>query len=486
MKAGPLAAWIAVGVISLQSGTLQIAHSAQCESPFQQRGYYITFMRMPTYDLADWRGIVDGIQRDNGNTLLLWIGGGFRSARFPVTWQYNKDHANIQHDFVRELIDYAHTRGIKVLLAFTPFGYDGVNQFPLEHPELRAIAKDGKPVEKFGIHCWGYNLCPSQPASQQFMLDYAREMFFDFYPNADGLMIESSDYAICHCEQCRGKFFEREFAFVKQISAEVWAKKPEATVVVYPHYFSGSQVPGLDARAAREKFDPRWTLFFTPHSAHLDAELIRQAKASLWSDDKPALHLPEDIRAGAQRAKAAGITGYIPSLEAFSFTPYEAEEGQPWLQGKRQIPLGFGWLPPGDAPYDALPMRVNRIAYREFTCNSDLSMEEFKTRLGREVFGDRSTSTSVDDLLALQAIFFTDRTWCMGAPLAMPERIDMQYRQLPPEKRRHYARQLESAEQIEKKYRDARGNGELQMHDITKWLVDQWTPARRKLLDVEN
>ena len=30
------------------------------QSPFQERGYYITFMRMPTYDLAAWKRIVDG------------------------------------------------------------------------------------------------------------------------------------------------------------------------------------------------------------------------------------------------------------------------------------------------------------------------------------------------------------------------------------------------------------------------------------------
>ena len=28
---------------------------AKSEDAFAQRGYYITFMRMPTYDLADWK-----------------------------------------------------------------------------------------------------------------------------------------------------------------------------------------------------------------------------------------------------------------------------------------------------------------------------------------------------------------------------------------------------------------------------------------------
>ena len=114
--------------------------------PFAQRGYYITFMRMPTYDLADWRRIIDGIHDDGGNTLLLWVAGAFRSRKFPITWAYNQEHKNVRKDFVQDLIDHAHARGIKVLLGFTPFGYDGVNQYPLEHPEARAIGKDGQPV----------------------------------------------------------------------------------------------------------------------------------------------------------------------------------------------------------------------------------------------------------------------------------------------------------------------------------------------------
>ena len=173
----------------------------------------------------------------------------------PITWKYNQDHANVRNDFVRDLIDHAHARGIKVLLGFTPFGYDGVNQYPLEHPETRAIGKDGKPVAMFGIGCWGYNLCPSRPESQRFMLDYAREMLA-FYPDADGLMIESSDYAVCHCPDCGPRFFAREFEFVKQISEDVWARKPDATVVVYPHYFNGAEVPGFGDQGGKTSLRP--------------------------------------------------------------------------------------------------------------------------------------------------------------------------------------------------------------------------------------
>src|SRR5262249_53673040 len=215
------------------------------------RGYYFTLCRMPMFGLNEWKRIFDGIHDDGGNTVILWVGGGFRSRRFPITWEYNRDHKNVQADFVHDLIDYAPTRQIRVLLGYTPFSYDGVNQYAFEHPELKAVQRNGKLAKLSGIHCWGYALNPSKEAAQRFMLDYVREMFFDFYPNADGMLIESSDYDICFCRQCQGHYYEREFQFVKAISQAVWARKPEATIAVYPHYFSGRSVPGFNVPAAK-------------------------------------------------------------------------------------------------------------------------------------------------------------------------------------------------------------------------------------------
>jgi hypothetical protein len=461
------------------------AADAHPEGPFAQRGYYITFMRMPTYDLADWKRIVNDIHDDGGNLLVLWVAGAFRSDQFPTTWRYNQDHENVRHDFVRDLIDHAHSKGIRVLLGFTPFGYDGVNQYPLDHPNLKAIAKDGKPVGAAGIGCWGYNLCPSKPESKRFMLDYVREMFFTFYPNADGLMVESSDYAICHCENCGERFFEQEFGFVKRISEEVWAKKPDAMIVVYPHYFSGAKVPGFDVKAARQPLDTRWTLFFTPHSAHLDPALIKQARTSLWWDDSPALRRPQDVQQGARRAKLAGVTGYIPSLEAYTFVATEPEEGQAWLKGRRQVPLGMGWLKDGDPPYDELPMRVQRIAYREFSRNPDLSFESFKEVLGREVFGPTATPQAVNDLLELQAVFATQRTWCQPSPLVCPDRVRaMSLRgALSPQTRADYRATLDRLRAIEQRHRDPTSPGEKELQQIARWVLDQWEGENRRWLD---
>src|ERR1041384_3063153 len=283
--------------------------------PFQLRGYYLTFMRMPVMGLKEWKEAVDCFKEDDVNVLILWTAGGFRSKKFPITWQYNIEHHNVTNDFMRELIDYAHTKNSRVLLGFTPFGYDGVNRYAIEHPELKAKKADGTPVDEFGIHCWGWNLCPAREESQRFMREYVGEMIFDFYPNADGLLIESSAYNICRCPACGPKFYEHEFAYVKWISEQVWKRKAQALIFVYPHYFTGQKVPGLDAIAARQEFDPRWGLAFSPHSSHFNAELIRKARESIYWSDAPILGTPHRVAEAALAGRNNQVTGFVPSME---------------------------------------------------------------------------------------------------------------------------------------------------------------------------
>ena len=454
--------------------------------PFATRGYYITLMRMPTYGLDEWKRAVDRFaDEDRINFLILWAAGGFKSKKFPVTWKYKAEHENVRQDFLRELIDHAHAKKIKVVLGFTPFAYDGTNQYPLEHPELAARDKDGKPVALGGIHCWGRHLCPSRPESQRFMLEYAREMIFDFYPNADGLLIESSDYSTCYCDDCRTRYFEKEFGFVRRISDELWAQRPDATILVYPHYFSGKPVPGFDNKGISETLDKRWTLFFTPHSAHLDAKLIDRAGASIYWDDTPALHGPEAIAAGARRARDAKVSGYVPSLEAFSFVPYMPEEGQRLLVGKRLVPYGFGWLPPEKLPYDELPVRVNRLAYREFSANPDLPFEAFKKTLATELLGPEATVADADDLLAVQRAFFSYRSWCQPSIIVSPETLAARKAAgaLPPEQVNDVHDALARLRGVEQRHRGADSAGPKELHQIARWVLRQWEGENARLLD---
>ena len=473
--------FIAVSLLASLATFGQVVTSEPC---LKQRGYYFTFMRMPTYDLHAWKRIVDNVHEDGGNTIILWVAGGFKSKLYPITWRYNQEHQNIQKDFLADLIHHAHSRKIKVLLGFTPFGYDGVNQLALEKPGLKALDKQQKPVTMFGIGCWGYNLCPSQAMSQSFMFNYIREMM-NYYPDADGLFIESSDYAACHCPKCGNDFFAREFEFVQAISKEQWRRKPEAQIIIYPHYFSGSKVPGFDINAARMPLDSRWTLFFTPHSAQIDAELVRKSKASIWWDDAPALRGPLQIKEGVLKAQSAGMTGYIPSFESFTFKSLMADEGQEWLKGRRQTPFGFAWLDPGMPAYEELPIVIQRIAYREFSRNPNLSMDGFKHILGSALFGEKSNPNLVEDALLLQQIFTQERTWCQPSLVASPDRVAALKKSgaLTQRQTQILSTQLEQMKNFSDKYEGTSDKVCQQIERISNWVLDQWKDRKELLLN---
>lgn len=452
-------------------------------SPFAHRGYYFTFSRMPTYGLEEWKQIIDCVRADEGNAVVLWIGGGFRSRKFPETWKYNQDHANVKLDFVKSLIDYAHTKEVAVLLGFTPFGYDGVNQMSLTRPDWRATGPDGKTTARFGFHSWGYNLCPGREDTRKFMLEYIRELCIDFYPNADGLMIESSDYAVCHCKDCGAKFYEHEFGFVKEITETVRKNNPDAIVTVYPHYFTGAKVPGLPATAAKLPFDRRWTLFYTPHSAHPEASLTKEARGAIWSDAAVARETPAAIRDGARRARDEGCTGYIPSFEVFTYVPTDPEEGQPDIVGKRQVPFGFGWLKEKQIPYNELPARVNRVAFREYTRDPDLPEADFRAALGKELFGERATDQAVDDALFLQKLFATGRLWVQPAPAVSPNRVRTlsAASQFSERQRAECREALQRVRAIESRSRLG-GEAFAELHRIAEWVTEQWAGDAEKLL----
>lgn len=444
-------------------------------------------MRMPTFGLSAWKQILDATAADGANTLILWMGGAFRSKRYPITWQWARDHENVKADFGRALIAHAHRRNIRVLLGFTPFGYDGVNQLPIERPELKAVGVDGKPVREFGIGCWGWNLCPARPESQRFMREYVREMTSEFYPEADGLFIESSDYAICHCAECGPNFFNHEFAFVRATSDEAWARRPDATIVVYPHYFSGAKLrfAFAEATASKQPFDPRWTLFFTPHSAAIEPDLVAQARSAWWWNEAPSRFDVAGIRNGVQKARDSGCDGYVPSLECYSYVPTHTEFGEPWLVGRRQVPFGFGWLKEGANPYGELPARAIRIAYRIGTQNPDLTDAEFRFRLGRELFGERGNAVLMEDLLELFRIFNTDRDWSVPGALTTPGlvRHRAEHGRLDEKKRALLREQLTRVRAMAARHRGARGRGARELFRVAQWLTEQWGPGHAAMLD---
>src|ERR1051325_2451735 len=455
---------------------LLIAMSASAGEPFQLRGYYLTFMRMPVMGLKEWKEAVDCFKEDDVNLLIVWTAGGFRSKKFPITWQYNQEHHNVTNDFMRELIDYAHTKKIRVLLGFTPFGYDGVNRYPIEHPELKAKKGDGTPVDEFGIHCWGWNLCPARAESQRFMREYISEMIFEFYPNADGLLIESSDYNICRCPECGPKYYDREFSFVKWISEEVWKRKPNATILVYPHYFAGGKIPGMDAVAGRQEFDSRWGLAFSPHSSHFKPELSAKPHERIGWSDAPILGTPRGVMEAARAARKNGVSGFVPSMEAFSYVTQHTEGGEPGEVGKRRKAFGMDTLGEGRMPYRALLARVQRFAFREFSHDPDLDFAEFERRLGKQICSDDAHGAAANHLLELQRIYTFESDWYWTSPLTDPEFFAMRAKHLkwPGQKLAEYRKNLERLKEISKRYGGSANAGEREMARVAGEVVNRW------------
>ncbi|MGB9620103.1 MAG: hypothetical protein ACPL7K_06810, partial [Armatimonadota bacterium] len=119
---------------------------------FPIRGYYVIPSRNQMWGLVEWKQYVDCMVEDNCNFLIYWIGGGFPSKRFPETWNYNKAHRNMTENFAGTVIDYAHEKGIEVVLGFTPYAYDGVASYASAHPDLAGKNPDGSIRRTQGIH----------------------------------------------------------------------------------------------------------------------------------------------------------------------------------------------------------------------------------------------------------------------------------------------------------------------------------------------
>ncbi len=185
----------------------------------------------------DWRGFVDWMVSHKINILNAWIFGvgfgiAYDSKRFPDL--VNRYHPNVKHEFMTQLIDYAHSRGIRVFMMINfPDQWTAVVK---RYPELAGKnfnpndIPDGpkwEDYQKFGEGVLGgtrdeslsnkYSwVCGSEPKTMQFWRSYLEDLL-DHYPKLDAIGGEFSenDYLVCNCHLCRGNhfaIFERYFA----------------------------------------------------------------------------------------------------------------------------------------------------------------------------------------------------------------------------------------------------------------------------------
>jgi hypothetical protein len=473
----------------LDKGTRTLRLPAPTDLP-SMRGYYLIPCRVQTWDLDQWKAAMDCFAEDGANTVVFWMAGAFRSKKFPETWQHNREHLNVRQDFVRELIDYARSKGIRMLLGLSPFAYDGVNQYPSQHPATRAKNADGSPIAEGGIFSFGHSLCPAVEESQRFMLDYAKEMIDDFYPNADGLFLESTDYGRCQCERCKTHYYEDEFRFVRAISDHVWKTRPNAPIIVYPHYFvnGGIQAQTTHGIGGGQTLDPRWTLFFTPHSADPNRpenrDLIGRARQSLYWDTAAIWGGPWQIRAGAQAARKLGAS-YFPSLEGYAYRATRREyDGEAFIVGRQLKPCGLEWLADGQHHYRDPLIRLNRLAYREFTRNPDLDDSTFKQIARKELFGAAAKPEAVEDLFYLVNTVLADRqsSFFFASPIVIPPRLEAKAKaeNWPPSRIAEYQAKVALLRQLASRYATSTDPTECEMRRIAAFIVQQWDDHRAR------
>jgi hypothetical protein len=140
------------------------------------------------------------------------------------------------------------------------------------------------------------------------------------------------------------------------------------------------------------------------------------------------------------------------------------------------------WLRDGEMPLNELPVRVNRIAYREWTRQPALTDSAFHETLGRELFGSRADAQRIQDVLYVQDCWFNEADWFKSPRLHRPDELQRQAERekWPAERMQPYLDRVKRLREIERYYADSRSATERQLHDVSAWIVRQWDEAKIK------
>jgi hypothetical protein len=365
------------GVVAVQTATVRR------QSPIRQRGIYAVacWGLAPRYTRQDWEHMIDTMAEDGINFIYFNFDGLFRSKLFPESLIYPETPLTTED--IRLLIQHAHSRGIDFYLGMGVFAWFGVDDIAKYHAEFRDI---GVPY-----------MSRTLPASRQAMKSYLLELY-DTFPEADGMWLEIGDEGEYGCKNpvCLtplddfGSTVSGQVstAFLKEFSTELWKTHPQAKLgwaIGYPeaHKWDVKYYEDLrqNFRDPRYYFlDGRQNWVLQDHEGVLKPLRELSPNAMHW-DQYYKLAL-RDIGERARRVWEDGLAGYVVAFEP-GFNSHS-------VYG-RSIPF----------PVDAIPYRLTRFAYREFTFDPSLSWTGFRLRLLDSFFGDGANPELVDLTLTL-------------------------------------------------------------------------------------
>lgn len=140
--------------------------------------------------------MVDGIAASGATAMLANAGG--MVAWYPTRLPYQRINPHLTGDFLGDVTEAAHARGIRVLarLDITK----GYAEELERHPDWFRIAADGKPVRVRELA----ETCFSGPYWQRFNFEMLDEIL-SRYP-VDGIFYNHFRYLTCYCDRCRERF----------------------------------------------------------------------------------------------------------------------------------------------------------------------------------------------------------------------------------------------------------------------------------------
>jgi len=363
--------------VALQTATVRR------QSPIRNRGTYnlVCWGLAPRYTRQDWEKVIDAMADDGMNLIYFWLSGIFRSKLFPESFIYPE--TPLTTDDVRRLVKYAHSRGVQFYLGTGVFAWFGIDD----------IAKYRADLRDPGIPYMSRTLPAARLAMKQYLLE-----LYDAFPEADGMWLEIGDEGDYACKDPACQKPVDEFgskvsgqaspAFLKEFSAELWAKHPQAKLVWGIGYPEAHKWDVKYYDELRRNFtDPRYYFLEVRQNWVMqDSEGVlkplREISPNTMHWDQYYGLALRDIGERARRIQQDRLAGYVVAFEP-GFNSHSVFG--------RSIPF----------PVDVIPYRLTRFAYREFTFDPELSWDAFRQRLLTHFFGEGANPEWIDLTLTL-------------------------------------------------------------------------------------
>ncbi|MBI4024380.1 MAG: beta-galactosidase [Verrucomicrobia bacterium] len=182
-----------------------------------------------TWDASDWRRRIDFlVDRLDADTLAILMNGfllPYPSQRFPEVRE--KDHPNVQCEFLQEILDHARGRGLSLIATFCTTGH--AMGYAKAHPECAVVAATGlkqRFVDADGRHA--FNLCHHHLVARAYAIGVVEEVLTRYRGFSGVLFHPPEHFVSCRCRVCEQAFHvasKKSFAEASDrgIDAFYWA-----------------------------------------------------------------------------------------------------------------------------------------------------------------------------------------------------------------------------------------------------------------------